>query len=232
MITSGAGPPGPSGPRGSSGARRRRQWQRALATHRRLLGAGLAAAAVAVGLGALAPEPPPSAAVLVAATDLVAGQPLSAEDVRMARYPSEGVPDGALSAPDQATGRTLAAPARRGEPLTDVRFLGPGLLAGADDGLVAAPVRVADPGIAGLVRAGDRVDVLAAETAVGQGSVSVPAARSVARAVRVLAVPASDASGGFTEGGLVVVATTPAVAVDLARAAVTARLTLTLLGDD
>jgi Flp pilus assembly protein CpaB len=61
-------------------------------------------------------------------------------------------------------GRLVAGPVRRGEPLTDVRLLGPSLLAAVARGpdVVAVPVRFADAGAAALLRPGDRVDVLAA----------------------------------------------------------------------
>nr|MBA3619744.1 Flp pilus assembly protein CpaB [Acidothermales bacterium] len=148
---------------------------------------------------------------------------------------------------DDVVGRLLAAPARRGELLTDARLLGPGLLAGYPEGLVAAPVRIADSGAVSLLRAGDRIDVLAADpspysTAAdpayaegdGAGASGGPAAaRVVAPAVRVLTVPrAPDGGpldgGGFVDGALVVLAVTPAVAAELARAEVSARLSVLL----
>ncbi len=52
---------------------------------------------------------------------------------------------------------------RAGETITDVRLVGPALLAGYGDQLVAAPVRIADAGSAALLQPGDVIDVLAAD---------------------------------------------------------------------
>jgi multisubunit Na+/H+ antiporter MnhG subunit len=114
---------------------------------------------------------------------------------------------------------------RRGEPLTDVRLVGPALLGSlARDGLVAAPVRIADAGASRLLKPGDIVDVLAANDRDTRASAPV-----LAHGVRVITVPAAeDAAGGLDSGALVVLATTPATAALLARAAVTARLSVTI----
>lgn len=221
--------------------------RRAVSWHRRLLAAGLTAAAVAMAVGAMSPTASPTVAVLAAARELPGGLPLSESDVRSIAVPPEVVPNGALRPGDDVVGRLLAAPARRGELLTDARLLGPGLLAGYPEGLVAAPVRIADSGAVSLLRAGDRIDVLAADpspysTAAdpayaegdGAGASGGPAAaRVVAPAVRVLTVPrAPDGGpldgGGFVDGALVVLAVTPAVAAELARAEVSARLSVLL----
>lgn len=136
---------------------------RALAARRRLLAAGLAAAAVAFALTAVRPAPPPTARVLAAANDLAAGVRLDRTHLTTVALPSGAVPDGALRARQDAAGRLLATPMRAGEPLTDVRLVGPALLAGYGPDTVAAPVRVADAGVVRLLRPGDRVDVLAAD---------------------------------------------------------------------
>jgi hypothetical protein len=102
---------------------------------------------------------------------------------------------------------------------TDVRLLGAGLV--EDIGTVAAPVRLADPATAALLHAGDHVDVLATP------SEATPAttATTIARDLRVLAVPVAD----DTEGALVVLAAAPAVAARLAGAAIANRLSVTVL---
>ena len=217
-----------------------REVQRAVSWHRRLVAAGLAGGAVAAGITALTPAPPPTVAVLAAGRDLAAGKLLENSDLSPVRLPSEAVPAGALREGDAVAGRVLAGPMRRGEPLTDVRLVGPTLLAGHGPGLVGAPVRIADPGAVRLLRPGDVVDVLAAETSLAgltgepaaPAAAQAPAARVVAGGVRVLAVPAEEESAlaGSDAGGgaLVVLATGADVASALARAAVTARLSVTL----
>jgi hypothetical protein len=132
-----------------------------VARYRRLIAAMCVAVAVAAAVRALAPPPAPTQVVLVAARDLPAGKTLVERDLRTARWSAGTVPEGVLPV---AEGRVLASPLRAGEPVTDVRVVGPGLLAGQPAWTVAAAVRVADPAAARLVRAGDRVDVFAASS--------------------------------------------------------------------
>lgn len=82
---------------------------------------------------------------------------------------------------------------------------------------VTAPVRIADGATVGLLRPGDRVDVVAADTG--------GAVRVVASGARVAEVP--DV-GGTETGALVVLAVPRATAVRLAGAGATARLAVTL----
>ncbi|WP_461006037.1 Flp pilus assembly protein CpaB, partial [Streptomyces capparidis] len=185
-------------------------------------------AAVLAAPGPPGPGGPPggTAAVLVAARDLPAGEKLDGDEVSVAELPADRVPAGAVRAPGGARGRVLAAPVRHGEPLTDRRLLGPALLAGygepGGERHVAAPVRVADAGSAALLRPGDRIDVLAGPPG-GEGG----AARVVAAGVRVIAVPPVRGRGAG-EGALVVLAVPRSVAVELAGAAAASPLAVTL----
>ena len=180
------------------------------------------------GLQALAPSSPPTVRVLVAATDLAGGRVLTSADLRLARLPPAAEPTGSLDDPVQARGRVLAAPVRTGEPITDVRLVGPGLLGALGPGLVAVPVRVADAASVSLVTAGERVDLLAAPADPTGRPATV-----VASAVRVLVVPPSSDAGlggsGSSDGALLVVAATRPVALALAAAATSERLSLSLL---
>lgn len=146
---------------------------------RRLLAAALTAAAVAAGLHALAPPAPATVPLTVAARDLPAGAVLTGSDVTLLDVAPGSVPDGAVAT---AAGETLAAPVRRGEPITDLRLLGTTYTAGRGD-LVAVPVRIPDPGVAGLLEPGARVDLLATDPSTGETS-------RVAERVLVLAKPA------------------------------------------
>jgi pilus assembly protein CpaB len=209
--------------------------RRAVARHRRLLAAGLAAGSVAAALTVLAPAPEPTVDVVVAAHDLGPGAALSAADVRLLALPATAVPDGSLADPAALVGAAVAGAVRRGEPLTDVRLVGAGLL-GAATGLVAAPVRLAEDGVSALVRPGDVVDVVAASAPdpVGQSVTAAttptpqrPAlARVVASAAQVLAVPTDQTASG---GTLVLLAVSPRTATDLAGAAVSSRLSVVLV---
>lgn len=207
-----------------------RELRRAAAWHRRLLSAGLLAAAVAFALQAASPDPPPGRRVVVVRHDLPGGRVVAPGDVAVRELPAGAVPTGALHAPGEVDGRTLAAPARAGEVLTDVRLVGRSLLASYADPLVAAPVRIADAASARLLRPGDVVDVLAAgaDDAIGDQ------ARLVASAVEVITVPSvpRDALGvnDPTGGALLVVATTDQTAARLAQAAVSQRLSIVVRG--
>jgi pilus assembly protein CpaB len=129
-----------------------------VARHRRWLAAGLAALGAAAALQALTPPTPAGSLVWVAARDLPAGRALAGPDLRPVRWPVTALPDGVAGS--QPSG-VLAAPVRRGEPVTDVRLVGPALLAGQQPGTVAMTIRVADPATVLTVRPGSRVDVLA-----------------------------------------------------------------------
>jgi pilus assembly protein CpaB len=188
---------------------------RAVDRRRGLLAGGLVAAAVATGLSAVTPESEPVASVVAATRDLPAGTRLEDGDLRPLDLPVGAVPTGAVLSTGDAAGRVLAGPVRSGEALTDVRLLGSGLL--PEGGGVAVPVRVAEPALPLLLRAGDRVDVLATSL---QGE---DAAHAVASDVTVLAVPET---GDTADGALLVVAATPAAAARLAAAAVTSRLSV------
>jgi pilus assembly protein CpaB len=197
-------------------------WARARLLRRaRVVLAGLLLAVA--GLTAM-PRPPGATGpggveVLVAAHDL-AGGVLTAADLRTVRLPAAAVPAGALPADGSVVGRTLAGAVRRGEPLTDARVVGPELARlAAGSGSVAAPVRLADPAVAGLVRPGDRVDVVAVT---GTGGTS-----TVASGVEVLAVPATPASNS-SDGALVVLAVPEWAAPRVVATALEARLAITL----
>jgi len=133
--------------------------------------------------------------VTVAARDLGAGTVLRAGDVVTARFAPGTVPSGHLRDP---VGRQLAAPLRRGQPVTDTAVLGDALVHGRPD-LVALPVRLPDTAMAELLRVGDEVDVVAADP---QGG---PAA-TLARGAVVLALPPppADAAADGLPGRLVV----------------------------
>ncbi len=143
---------------------RARRWRRAVARQRRLLAAGAVAAAVTVAVPAVTRPAPPTEQVVVAARDLPAGRVLTSDDLVRAGWSRGSRPQGSIS---EAAGRTLASPLRRGEPVTDARLVGRGLLTGQPAGIVAVSIRLADPATAGMLHPGDRVDVLAAASAAG-----------------------------------------------------------------
>lgn len=178
-----------------------------MAAHRRAIAALLAGVAVICGLSALRSSHVRTVAVWAAARDLTGGAPLTRADVRLERLPVPDIPAGTLPVARAPTGEVLAAPVRRGEPLTDVRLLSAALLRSLGAGEVAVPVRITDgPATLALVRTGDSIDILAApddDTGDGDtGTSSAATAEPVVADVRVLAVPSHVGSDG---DGLVIV---------------------------
>lgn len=96
--------------------------------------------------------------------------------------------------------------------------------------MVGVPVRLADAAVGRLLRAGDLVDVLAADAS-GLELAALPAV-VVAPAVRVVAVLADDETAGFGgaegSGALIVIAAGPEIAAAVAGAEATSRLSVTL----
>lgn len=94
--------------------------------------------------------------------------------------------------------------------------------------LVSAPVRIADGATVGLLRPGDRVDVIAApRTQAPAAADGGTGAWVVARGARVTRVP--DPVAGESDGGALIVVSVPRpTAVRLAGAGATARLAVTL----
>lgn len=186
--------------------------RRAVLRRRRLLAAAGAAVAVFVGLSAVSPPPPDTVPVVVARRDLAAGVRLGPDDITTARFAPATAPAGLA---DDVVGAMLAGPLTRGEPVTDVRLVGPSLSEGLDD-RVAVPVRLPDAGMVGLLEVGDHVDLVAVDPQSGDDE-------TVAIDVPVLAVPgpSTDPEGGSSlPGRLVVVGVTPGEVAPLADAAV------------
>ncbi|MDN4171610.1 SAF domain-containing protein [Nocardioides sp. SOB77] len=193
--------------------------RRAVLARRRLLAAVLTAVAVAAGLQATAEPPPATVAVTVAARDLPAGAVVTPGDLATAAWAPGSAP---ADLPDPV-GRVLAAPVRSGEPVTDVRLVGPRLTEGRPD-LTAVPVRLPDAGMAALLEVGDEIDLLAADPRPGGSGGAVV----VAAGVPVLALPVDDepsVGGNGLTGRLVVVGAAATEVTVLADAATRSFLT-------
>ncbi|GAB2560940.1 SAF domain-containing protein [Nocardia heshunensis] len=180
--------------------------------------------ALAVGLLALsallAVRADPAAGhsdVLVAARDLAPGEVLADSDVRIAPRETATLPAGALHAAGQVRGATLAGGLAAGEIVTELRVVGSRLAAvaaAAPDARIV-PIRLADNAVAELLRAGDRVDVVAGADSGGTGR---PARLLASDAVVVLV---SGADGGRGRADRVVL-----VALDARRATTVAAASL------
>ena len=224
--------------------------------HRRPIAAALVGLAVLCILRGLQPDPPKTVSIVVASSDLPAGHTLAASDVVMRDWPVAFASGAAFGQSQLAVGRMTSGPLAAGEPVGPSRVVSPGLLELAngrgrqETGIVAAPVRLADPGEAALLKPGDRVDVLAASAVSNDpdpnktdGGASA-AARLIASSAQVIVVPnASESikSGGLLGGGgsrsgsspldggsMIVLAVDPATAAALAGAATRSRLSVVL----
>ncbi|MGW4634751.1 SAF domain-containing protein [Nocardia sp. NPDC004415] len=129
--------------------------------------------------------------VVVAAHDLAPGRLLTAEDLRVDQHESRALPSGSVADTAALLGATLTGAMRAGEPFTDLRVVGPRLAAAAAGSADAriVPIRLADPAVAEVLRAGDRVDVVGVEDAGAPGAARP--ARTLATDAAVLLVTAT-----------------------------------------
>lgn len=167
-------------------------------------------------------------AVVVAAHDLSPGSALTADDVVVESRSAPGIPDGALRESSAVVGSTLAAPARRGEVITDVRILGSRLTvaaAGPDARMV--PLHLADAALPDLLRAGDVVDVLAGPENAGTTADQSPA-EVIATDARVVLVSERRKSPTSADERVVLVALPRHSANVVAGAALHRAITVTL----
>lgn len=152
---------------------------------------GLVLAACLVARQA-APDPPPARDVVVAARDLAAGHTLTADDLRLVRMPRTLAPAGTVAQPADVEGRQVVVDVPAGLPLV-AGVLGGGRFGlEAPVGTVAVPIRLADAAVAGLLRPGDRIDLVApSDVWAGPGA---EATTVLARAALVLDVTTDQAS--------------------------------------
>ncbi|WP_416371798.1 hypothetical protein, partial [Mumia zhuanghuii] len=126
---------------------------------------------------------------------------------------------GAPRAHDETHGRVVAAPLPRGGVLTELSFVGPGLLEGYPRGTALVSVRVADAATVGPVRVGDSVDV------VGTDPRGAAAPRVLARRAQVAALPGEEGD----DRAVLVLAVDAEIARTLSGAAVTWHLAVTVV---
>lgn len=174
------------------------------------------AAAVLITLAAFtfasAEESPDYQPATVAAVDIASGAIISPADVTT-RLQTRGPP---TLAPEQVVGEVARGPIANGEWMTKSRIV-PGRTTEMRPGMVAFPLSLADGNVTGLLRSGDRIDILATEST-GQLD-DADGTSIVAEAVEVLAIPkSSDESGFGSHAGpsIVLLAATRRQALDLA----------------
>jgi len=220
---------------------RRPRWQRKILRHRRVLAAVFTGIAVFATVSALRPPPSPTVTAWVAAHDLTPGNALGANDIVTAAIPAAVVVTDAIADPQEVLGRTITYPLRAGEQITARALLSTSFLSSLGADVRATPVHLGDDSAAALVQRGDLVDIISATSSDSAALGGTSSATVVASRVRVLITPpsSSSASGGLGTslsgssgiGGsnVIVLATTPAQALDLMRASVAGRLSAVLV---
>jgi pilus assembly protein CpaB len=129
--------------------------------------------AVALGLAAvllasrwlLRQTPGAAGRIVVAAADVNLGQRLAPDMFKLADWPADSLPPGALRDPAKLSGRVLKTSVLRGEPLSEAKLAPAGTLGGLSaliaEGRRAITVRVNDVvGVAGFALPGNFVDII------------------------------------------------------------------------
>jgi pilus assembly protein CpaB len=103
--------------------------------------------------------------IVVAAADVNLGQRLVPDMLKLAEWPADSLPPGALLTPAKLQGRVLKSSVLRGEPLTEAKLAPVGTLGGLSalisEGRRAITVRVNDVvGVAGFALPGNFVDII------------------------------------------------------------------------
>src|SRR5712691_9671293 len=137
------------------------------------------------------PKPAATRTVVVAASALRFGNPLTSANLRETPWPEGALPEGSFSSIQDvlaAGKRIVLSPIESNEPVLASKLTGPGqratLSAVLHEGMKAVTVRVSDiEGVAGFVLPGDRVDILLTRRADKGGTTDV-----VLQNTRVLAI--------------------------------------------
>lgn len=127
--------------------------------------------------------------VVVANSDLAVGARIQDSDVRIARFPTDSVPQGVFHRTKSVIGRGVVLPIARGEFVLPLKLAGEnsgsGLVSTIPQGMRAVSVRVSDiSSVGGFVQPGTRVDVLMTGN---PGGSAEPQTITVLRNVAVLA---------------------------------------------
>jgi pilus assembly protein CpaB len=129
-----------------------------------------------------------SVPVVVTATDLTFGAKLDRAQLRVVRYPKDGVPAGAYSDPDSVVGQTTKIFLSAREPITSLKLSsrGGGLSMLVRPGMRATSLEVNQvSGVSGFVLPGDRVDILC--TIDGRGNREETVTKTILQNLEVLA---------------------------------------------
>lgn len=185
-----------------------------------------------------APSAEPMREVLVMGRAAEAGEAVGPGEVRWRAWPQAHLPAGAISRTPGAAGPAFEAAVARyplieGEPVAEARLTRPGkgsalaAITGAGQRAVAVPLRE-ESAAGGLIQPGDRVDVIWTPGA-GDNLADRPAARTLLRRVKVLAIGKSLAPGGRGEARTATLELTPAEARTIAGVRTRGEITLAIV---
>ena len=139
--------------------------------------------------------PQPTVPTAVALADMPIGHVIGADEVEVVAWPADSRPAAAARSTDALVGRRTTSPVRVGEPLTDSRAVGPSTLADLGPGSVAVALPEEPLSSAGLIRPGDRVDIVGRSQIGSRTLVSAATVLTVADdAGPIVAVPATSAA--------------------------------------
>ena len=166
--------------------------------------------------------------IVVAARDIASGASLTAADLTTG-YDSLGLAD---VDPAALLGETVRGPISEGEPITMSRIT-PGRSLTVESGRVVFPLPLPDDGMAGMLVAGDVVDVVVASDRLSDLSDNENPVRTAASRVEVLTVVAPNSKDTLAPGSsdsAVLLDVTNAQAKELASIRRSDRVSLTLAG--
>jgi pilus assembly protein CpaB len=153
----------------------------------------LAAAMLGMQINLASPTNSKQQAIFIAATDVAAGDVLTAVALRIEEWPADNFPEGAISHLEDIEGRRLRTDLYTGEPILEQKLFPRGAegMTPAQRipvGYRAVSINVHFPGYAEMVVPGDRVDVLAYVPGNPTDTNSRPSVRILLQDIKVLAV--------------------------------------------
>ncbi|MBS0207466.1 MAG: Flp pilus assembly protein CpaB [Planctomycetes bacterium] len=160
--------------------------------------------------------------VIMALSNIGTGDPLKPENIKLEEFPKDRMPPNAVSDWENAIGRRARHPILPGLPIVEEMLLSKGDNGEDLSGMIAKGMRVvsvrvdAVSGMAGLLKPGDRVDMVVHLHPNPTYGISMPSARTFLQNVKIIAV--DDVFRRDNDGQQAVVAKTVSVLVTPAQA--------------
>ena len=161
--------------------------------------------------------------IAIAARDIASGETLSRKNVTIKSWPANNIPAGSFPSTASLTGRIVARPILKGEPIKENKLVIRGQAAGSllskqvPPGMRAISIKVDKvSGISGMLKKGDLVDVISTSS-MGGGKESM-ISRLILRKIKILAVTTDEVAKIKIGKGTVVLLLTLAQAKIIASA--------------